>query len=126
MAHSLEVRVPLLDHQLVDWISTLPPELKLRGTEGKYLFKKSLEPSLPHDILYRRKMGFSVPLAKWFRGPLKSRVRDSLTGSSMRESGIFDMRTVTDMVDRHERGVRDFSAPLWTLLMFEAWLRRTQ
>ena len=126
MAHSLEVRVPLLDHQLVDWISTLPPNVKLRGTEGKYLFKKSLEPSLPHDILYRKKMGFSVPLASWFRGPLKARVRDALTGTAMRDSGMFDMQTVTDMVDRHERGVRDFSATLWSLLMFEAWLRRTQ
>lgn len=124
MAHSLEVRVPLLDHQLVDWISTLPPALKLHGREGKYLFKKSLEPALPHDILYRQKMGFSVPLARWFRGPLKARVRDALTGSVMRESGMFNMDTVASMVSRHEQGVRDFSATLWTLLMFEAWLRR--
>src|SRR6202162_4017154 len=67
MAHSLEVRVPLLDHPLMEWLSGLPPDLKLRGREGKYLFKKALEPYLSDDILYRPKMGFSVPLANWFR-----------------------------------------------------------
>ena len=70
MAHALEVREPLLDHELMGWVSGLPVDLKLRGTEGKYLLKKAMEPYLPHDVLYRKKMGFSVPLAAWFRGPL--------------------------------------------------------
>ena len=77
MAHSLEVREPLMDHQLVEWLATLPSSLKLRGSEGKYLLKKAMEPHLPHDILYRPKMGFAVPLARWFRGPLRERVRDA-------------------------------------------------
>src|SRR5678810_988766 len=64
MAHSLEVREPLMDHPLVEWLSSLPPDFKLRNGEGKYLLKKALEPYLPNEILYRRKMGFAVPLAQ--------------------------------------------------------------
>ncbi len=124
MAHALEVRVPLLDHQLVEWIASLPPSLKLRGGEGKYIFKKALEPQLPHDILYRDKMGFSIPLASWFRGPLRQRVRESLLGPVMADSGIFDMDFVTEMVEQHQSGRRDYSAPIWMLLMFEAFLRK--
>jgi len=78
MAHSLEVRVPLLDHKFVEWVSGLPVDTKLRGSEGKYILKKSLEPYLPNDVLYRRKMGFGVPLGKWFRGPLKQRLRQTV------------------------------------------------
>ena len=69
MAHSLEVRVPLLDHRLVEWMSGLRPEWKLAGGDGKHLFKRALKPYLPDDILYRPKQGFSIPLAEWFRGP---------------------------------------------------------
>ncbi|MCP4129123.1 MAG: amidotransferase 1, exosortase A system-associated, partial [Gammaproteobacteria bacterium] len=92
MAHSLEVRVPILDHQLVDWISGLSPGLKMRGREGKYIFKKSLQAQLPDAILYRQKMGFSIPLASWFRGPLQDRVRQGLLGETMAESGMFNQR----------------------------------
>ncbi|MCP5152368.1 MAG: amidotransferase 1, exosortase A system-associated [Chromatiales bacterium] len=124
MAHSLEVRVPLLDHKLVEWISGLPSDLKLRAGEGKYVFKKALEKTLPHDILYRRKMGFAVPLATWFRGPLRDRVREALLGERMADSGVFDMQTIRRLVDRHASGVGDHSAALWSLLMFEAHLRQ--
>ncbi len=124
MAHALEVRVPLLDHKLVEWISGLPPSMKLQGSEGKYIFKKSLESYLPDDILYRKKMGFAVPLAAWFRGPLRQRVRDSLLGPSLASTGIFNQAYLTQMVEQHESGRRDFSAPIWTVLMFEAFLRK--
>jgi asparagine synthase (glutamine-hydrolysing) len=124
MAHALEVRVPLLDHKLVEWISGLPPSMKLNGQEGKYIFKKSLESYLPNDILYRKKMGFAVPLAGWFRGPLRQRVRDSLLGPTLAETGIFNRSFLTEMVEQHQSGRRDYSAPLWTLLMFEAFLRK--
>jgi asparagine synthase (glutamine-hydrolysing) len=123
MAHSLEVRVPLLDHHLVEWMAGLQPEMKLRGKEGKYIFKKSLEKYLPDDILYRPKMGFSIPLASWFRGPLKERVRTSLLGTTMMDSGFFNGEFLTKMVDQHQSGIRDYSAPIWSLLMFEAFLR---
>jgi asparagine synthase (glutamine-hydrolysing) len=123
MAHSLEVRVPLLDHHLVEWMAGLQPEMKLRGKEGKYIFKKSLEKHLPDDILYRPKMGFSIPLASWFRGPLKERVRTSLLGANMIDSGFFNREFLTKMVDQHQSGIRDYSSPIWSLLMFEAFLR---
>ncbi|OWW22231.1 XrtA/PEP-CTERM system amidotransferase [Noviherbaspirillum denitrificans] len=123
MAHALEVRVPLLDHKLVEWMSGLPPEMKLRGTEGKYIFKKGLEKYLPEDILYRDKMGFSVPLASWFRGPLKERIREALLGETLASTGIFDRAFLEEMLDHHHSGRRDYSAPLWTLLMFESFLR---
>ena len=124
MAHSLEVREPLLDHPLMEWLSGLPPGLKLRGREGKYLFKKSLEPYLPHDILYRPKMGFSVPLASWFRGPLRQRVRDAVLGPVLMDSGYFNPRFLREMVDEHQSGARDYGVSLWSLLMFEAFLRK--
>ncbi len=123
MAHSLEVRVPILDHKLVEWISGLPPEMKLHGREGKYLFKKALEPHLPHDILYRQKMGFSIPLADWFRGPLRERVRDSLLGETLGDSGIFNRAFLADMLEQHQSGRRDYSAGIWTLLMYDAFRR---
>jgi asparagine synthase (glutamine-hydrolysing) len=123
MAHSLEVRVPILDHELVDWIAGVSPALKLHGREGKYLFKKALEPYLPHDILYRPKMGFAVPLARWFRNELRQRARERLLDASMQDAGIFDRRFVEQMLDQHESGARDFSAPLWALLMFDGFQR---
>ncbi len=124
MAHALEVRVPILDHQLVDWISGLPPEYKLKGREGKYIFKKALEHTLPDTILYRPKMGFAVPLASWFRGPLREKVRDGILGDAMRDSGLFDQSYLKKIVDQHQSGARDYSAPIWTLLMFDSFLRK--
>jgi asparagine synthase (glutamine-hydrolysing) len=123
MAHSLEVREPLLDHPLMEWLSGLPPDLKLRGREGKFLFKKALEPYLPNEILYRPKMGFSVPLAGWFRGPLRQRVREAVLGPVLMESGYFNPGFLREMVDMHQSGARDYGVSLWSLLMFEAFLR---
>lgn len=123
MAHSLEVREPLMDHPLVEWLATLPSGLKVRGNEGKFLFKKALEPLLPEEVLYRPKMGFAVPLARWFRGPLAARVRDAVLGETLASTGWFDRATLRHLVDAHQSGLRDYSAPLWTLLMFEAFLR---
>lgn len=120
MAHSLEVRVPFLDHPLAEWVSGLPRDIKLRGSEGKYLLKKAMEPHLPKDVLYRPKMGFGVPLAKWFRGPLKDRLRRDLLAGGLADSGLFNADYLTRLVDEHQRGQRDHSAPLWTLLMFQA------
>jgi asparagine synthase (glutamine-hydrolysing) len=126
MAHSLEVREPLMDHALVEWLATLPSSLKVNGQEGKYILKKAYEPRLPADVLYRPKMGFSVPLAKWLRGPLAQRTRDAVLGPRMAQSGYFNPDTLATMVRQHQSGERDFSAPLWTLLMFEAFLRQTE
>jgi asparagine synthase (glutamine-hydrolysing) len=123
MAHSLEVREPLMDHELVEWLGTLPSSLKMRGSESKFLLKKAMEPKLPNDVLYRPKMGFAVPLARWFRGPLRERVRSSLLGGQLADSGWFDQRTIKRLIEQHESGARDHSTPLWTLLMYDAFLR---
>jgi len=124
MANSLEVRAPLLDHKLIEWISGLSPDLKLRGREGKYVFKKAMEPLLPDDILYRPKMGFGVPLAAWFRGPLRQRVRDALLGPTLAQTGMFEEKYLRELVDQHQSGMRDYSASIWSVLMYEAFLRK--
>ena len=124
MAHSLEVREPLMDHELVEWLATLPSAHKIQGQEGKAIFKKSMEPYLPHEVLYRPKMGFSVPLARWFRGPLKQRVRDAVLGDRLKDTGWFNPDYLNHLVDAHQSGRADYSAPLWALLMFEAFLRQ--
>lgn len=123
MAHSLEVREPLMDHPLVEWMASLAPNLKLRNGEGKYLLKKALEPYLPAEILYRRKMGFAVPLAKWFRGPLRQAVTDAVLGPVLADTGWFNASYLQRLVDDHQTGRRDYSASLWTLMMFESFMR---
>ncbi|MFT7774341.1 XrtA/PEP-CTERM system amidotransferase [Roseateles sp.] len=123
MAHSLEVREPLMDHELVEWMARLPSSLKLQGAEGKYLLKKAMEPHLPNDVLYRPKQGFAVPLARWFRGPLRQRVRDALLGERMAATGWFERKTIQSIIEQHESGARDHSVPIWSLLMFDAFMR---
>ena len=123
MAHSLEVREPLMDHPLIEWLATVPSALKIRGQEGKYFFKKAMEPFLPNDVLYRPKMGFAVPLARWFRGPLRQRVKDALLGETLAETGFFNPVTLKHLVNAHQSGTHDYSVTIWSLLMFEAFLR---
>jgi asparagine synthase (glutamine-hydrolysing) len=122
MAHALEVREPLLDHELMGWVSGLPTDLKLRGTEGKYLLKKAMEPYLPHDVLYRKKMGFSVPLEAWFRGPLAATIRSVVLGERLAATGLFNQDYLREVVEAHQSRRRDYSVILWTVLMFDAFL----
>lgn len=122
MANSLEVRSPLLDHELIEWVSGLSPDLKLRGQQGKYILKKAMQPYLPNDVLYRQKMGFSVPLAKWFRGPLSGMVKQRITQGTLMSTGLFNEATLNTMVMEHASGIKDHSTPLWTLLMFERFV----
>lgn len=124
MAHSLEVRVPFLDHKFVEWAFNIPSSLNLQRGITKYPLKHAMEPYLPHDVLYRRKMGFSVPLALWFKGPLKERLYQTLLSPQMKNSGYFDMQQISRLIKQHVGGVRDNSAPLWTLMMFESFLRQ--
>ena len=125
MAHALEVRVPILDHPFVEWAAGLPSDLKVRAGEGKAVFKQALEGHLPRDILYRPKQGFAVPIARWFRGGLRERVRGAVLGPHLAGSGWFDRDYLTRLVDEHQSGRRDHATALWTLLMFEAFLRRS-
>lgn len=123
MAHSLEVRVPFLDHKFVEWSFKAPSDYNVKKHVGKFTLKKTLESHLPHDVLYRQKMGFSVPLADWFKGPLKQRLYDGLLSAQMKGCGYFNMKQVEKLIVQHVNGVRDNSAPLWSLMMFESFLR---
>ena len=118
MAHALEVRVPLLDHQLVEWMSGLRPEWKLAGGDGKHLFKQALKPYLPDDVMYRPKQGFSIPLAQWFRGPLREKYQREVLGESIADSGLFNNNYLSQLLQQHDSGLRDNSVVMWELLMF--------
>jgi asparagine synthase (glutamine-hydrolysing) len=124
MAHALEVRVPLLDHQFVEWVSGLPSSCKLRNGEGKHIFKKALQPYLSDDILYRKKMGFSIPLAAWLRGPLADTMKRAVLNPALLDTGIFNATFLKQMVDEHQSSVKDHSTTLWSVLMFDAFLRK--
>jgi len=124
MAASLETRAPLLDYTLVEWAAKLPAGMKLRNGVGKHLLKKALEPHVPHDLLYRPKQGFSVPLAAWFRGPLRPRLTAALTGPAMADSGLFDMAEVNAVMAEHQTGLRDHAPTLWSLMMFADFLAK--
>lgn len=124
MAHSLEVRVPLLDHELVEWAARLPTCLKLHRGQTKHVLKKALEPYLPRDVLYRPKMGFAVPLDIWFRGSLRERIAETVTGARLKDCGLFNPEYLDRLWQEHSSGRRDHSAPLWSLLMFDGFLAR--
>jgi asparagine synthase (glutamine-hydrolysing) len=123
MANSLEVRVPLLDHELVEWAAGLPRDLKLRNGECKYVFKKAVARHVPADVVYRPKMGFAVPLARWFREDLRAHVRTRLLQGALGTTGSFDMATIGRLIDQHQAGLRDHSAVLWSLLVYESFCR---
>lgn len=122
MANSLEVRAPILDHKFMEFIATIPSSLKLQGRMGKYIFKKALKNVLPEEILYRRKMGFAVPLARWFRHELKELAYHTIFTND--KDGLLDESTVRKIWKEHQSGVRDRSTELWTLLMFRMWQRQ--
>lgn len=123
MAHSLEVRTPFLDYEFVEWVASLPSDVKLRGGEGKHILKQALRPLLPHDVLFRSKMGFAVPLDTWFRNSLRKRIADVVTGPRLADCGLFDPAFLRRIVQDHQSGRRDYSAPLWSLLMFDGFLQ---
>jgi asparagine synthase (glutamine-hydrolysing) len=122
MAHSLEVRVPLLDYQFVESVARLPTSIKRAQGEPKFALKESLRPYLPREVLYRTKMGFAVPLDVWFRGSLKEELNRSVMGERLKDSGFFNPDMLDTMVQDHHSGRRDYSSPLWSLLMFDRFL----
>jgi asparagine synthase (glutamine-hydrolysing) len=123
MANSLELRAPFLDQELSDWAFSLPDGLKLeRGVGAKAVLKKAMEDFLPHDLLYRPKKGFTIPVSEWFRGPLKADIRALAHGARLKDSGFFDSGAIAAMADAHIAGNRDFSKPLWLLWVFGSFL----
>jgi asparagine synthase (glutamine-hydrolysing) len=123
MAHSIEARVPLLDHEFIEFAATIPPELKLRQGTSKYIFKRALRGRLPASILGRPKKGFSIPLGRWFRGRLREFAWELLLSDRARQRGLFNATYVARLLRRHHDG-RDLDFHLWTLISFELWARR--
>jgi asparagine synthase (glutamine-hydrolysing) len=123
MAHSLEVRGPLLDHVLVEYVAKLPVEMKFRDGTFKYLLKRVAEKLLPGNIVHRKKQGFGVPLEYWFKDDLREYVHDVLFDSRTRARGIFNAPEVARLVRRYERGNRELASTLWLFLVLETWFR---
>lgn len=123
MAASLETRPPFLDYRLVELAFDLPSAVKIRGRTTKWVLKEVARRYLPGDIVDRAKIGFKVPLDRWFRHRLREMAYDLLTGPSSYVGEIFDSRTVTSLLDDHSRGVRDEESRIWTLLSLEVWHR---
>jgi asparagine synthase (glutamine-hydrolysing) len=126
MANSLEVRCPMLDHELGELAASIPNAWKIRNGKGKYILLSALGDRLPPSLLNRRKMGFGVPLSLWFRGVLRSFLWDHLTSSSFADRGVVSAEFVQQMLAEHDSGRRDNSHWLWSLLMLELWFRQLQ
>jgi asparagine synthase (glutamine-hydrolysing) len=124
MAVGVEVRVPLLDLELVDFSARVPSEFKQRGKTGKWVFKKAMEPYLPHDVIYRPKSGFGAPIRRWMRHELRPLVGDLLGESSLRRRGLFDPAAVSRLIEANQEGRVDASYTLLSLLAIEIWCRR--
>ena len=124
MAVGVEARVPLLDLDLVDFAARRPPELKQRGPVGKWVFKKAMEPYLPHDVVHRPKTGFGAPLRTWMRGDLRALADDLLDAGSLRRRGIFDPAGVANLRAANDAGRADASFTLFAMMAIELWCRR--
>ena len=123
MAASIEARVPLLDHKLVEFAASLPPDLKLKRLTRKYLLRKVSRAWLPAPIIDRKKKGFPVPISVWFRNEARSFVRDILSRQAIRQRGLFDPGSVEKLLDEHETGFADHGSAVWGLLSVELWHR---
>ena len=124
MANSLEARSPFLDHKVIEFAASLPENLKMRRLETKSLLKKVAARLVPREVIYRRKMGFGVPIGKWFRDEMKDFVRDVLLSPTSLSRGIVKPAMIEKYVKEHTEGQRDHSFQLWTLLMLELWFQR--
>jgi asparagine synthase (glutamine-hydrolysing) len=123
MAASLEARVPLLDHKLVEFAAALPPHMKLNGLKRKYLLKKVSQPLLPAEIINRKKQGFPIPISAWFRKEARSFVKDTLSPSAIKSRGLFNGAYVDKLFKEHESGFADHGNLLWGIMSIEIWLR---
>jgi asparagine synthase (glutamine-hydrolysing) len=123
MAVSLEVRAPMLDHHFLELTTKIPSSLKLRGKCGKYIFKKAMADVLPQDILHRRKQGFAVPLARWFRDELRDLAHDAIFS---RNDGVLNAPYLRKIWDQHQSGTYDRSSHLWSVLMYREWYEKFQ
>jgi len=124
MANSLEARAPLLDHQLLEFAARIPFRWKIGKGQTKRLLRRVAAELLPPELLRKRKQGFAIPLAQWFRGPLRDLAQDLFHSQRFRERGLFSSGAVQTVMADHMSGTKDRSEHLWVLLMFELWARR--
>jgi len=122
-AASVEVRVPFLDNELVDFMGRVPPRFKLKRFTGKYILRKAMSGSLPDAVLRRRKAGFGAPIRKWLRHDLREMVDDLLSEDVVRSRGLFSPKAVRKLVNDDRDGLKDYSYRIWALLTLETWLR---
>jgi len=121
MFNSLEVRAPFLDVELVEFVNSLPSKYKYRKMTRKYILKKMLENKLPHDIIYRQKKGFGIPLAKWIKEDLKGEILDTFSQDKIKREGIFNHKFINNLLSSHLSGKKDNRKQIWTLYVFEKW-----
>lgn len=121
MHHSLEVRVPFLDHKLIEYSATIPPELKIKRFRKKYLLKKAVSPLLPEAVINHRKQGFVGPMAMWLKTDLKRLVLERLSEENIRRHGVLNPQTVARILDEHFSGRENNDTLIWTLLIFQSW-----
>lgn len=124
MANSLEVRVPVLDHEFMELVATIPSSLKLKSRQGKYIFKKALSPYLSDETLFRNKMGFSIPLSKWLKTDLKPIFERQVFSKNGYSKAFVNIDVVRNMWQLHLGGKFDFASELWAVLFFETWARK--
>ena len=124
MAVGVEVRVPFLDLEMVDFAATIPTRYKQHGREGKWILKKAMESYLPHDVIYRSKTGFGAPLRRWMRYELRELLGDMLSESCIRKRGLFNPIAVQQLISDNDAGRIDASYTLLSLLSIEIWCRR--
>jgi asparagine synthase (glutamine-hydrolysing) len=123
MAHSLEMRVPFLDHKLVEFAAKLPTKFKLRGGSGKFLLRKAMSGQLPEEIIRRPKKGFPVPIEQWLRGPMKDYTQDTLLSSQSASRQLFNADFIKNLLREHQSGSAKRHEEIWSLLVFESWNR---
>jgi len=124
MATGVEVRVPFLDTELVDFSTKIPPELKLKGKETKYILKKVAEKYLPKEVIYRPKTGFGAPIREWILNDMDFLIKDYLSKESINSRGIFDHKKISTLMEENKKGIIDASYPIWSLLSIESWMRQ--
>ena len=124
MAHGLEVRCPFLDHRVVELLTALPANMKLRRMTTKYILKRMMRSRLPESILSRPKKGFGMPIAEWLKGPLRELAEEALSPAKLRRDGLFDPAGVRTLLDEHLEGRADHRKPLWSLIAFQLWRER--
>jgi asparagine synthase (glutamine-hydrolysing) len=124
MQHSLEVRVPFLDHKLVEFCATIPPEMKLKWLKKKFILKKAVQGLLPRDVIYHRKQGFVGPMAQWLKTDLKGYAFSTLSSENLKRHSLFHSESIERILQRHFSGKEIHDTLIWSLLIFQRWYER--